>query len=652
MLAALICGAALGLNNVDPSPHGVLSSQTASDPAAENETTAASTSRRRGSIAQYALEKSRTRRVELVQNWGEDLMNIFKHSSSQGDQQQGEQQQGEEKQGEEKQGEEKQGEEKQSTQQQGQQQSQSPQSQQQAAVKMAAERVREESQTTVVNASGQEKINHFSLGDASSPEADSETDLPDEPPISACFDLPASMNGDPHPDGCPGAVRRNGEPSSTYCAGGDPSSTYPWWADCCEWTGSECVAKDAAKESARELAKGAAAATAATAATHLVSEVTKKPAGAAVPDALDRDPTPSTAAGWQQYLDNSCTAWAGLPDEGDVKPMSCGALVYLHIGKPAGNTIGSFLKSETKETQINGRSKGRKHAQGRGHRSFKAARLNEAEAAAAGPVDAAADMSVLMSRAQYYSNYSFFELTRPDTEPDAPLEQWDVFKELQSTVLDTPQPRVVVQMHDWDGVGLGLGLWETHLQQWRTKLEGQGCELRLTTALRKGSDRLRSDWDHSRKTLPKNRALLFLSKGRKGRKGAKDVRGFCDFARLNSNTQTKFLVAGGNAQWPKEYHRLEPAADANLMALARKTLSEMFMVGRTEELGKFMTRLNLALGLPGNLTVPAEKQARGETKDWDRAADREIGCMRDGASVDDMLYGSYCRKERAAPPAV
>ena len=198
-------------------------------------------------------------------------------------------------------------------------------------------------------------------------------------------------------------------------------------------------------------------------------------------------------------------------------------------------------------------------------------------------------------------------------------------------------------------VGLGLGLWEKHLQQWRTKLEGQGCELRLTTALRKGSDRLRSDWDHSRKTLQKDRALLFLSKGRKGAEG---VRGFCDFARLNSNTQTKFLVAGGNAQWPKEYHRLEPAADANLMALARRSLSEMFMVGRTEELGQFMTRLNLALGLPGNLTVPAKEQAHGETKDWDRAADREIGCMRDGASVDDMLYGSYCRKERAAPPAV
>lgn len=342
----------------------------------------------------------------------------------------------------------------------------------------------------------------------------------------------------------------------------------------------------------------------------MVSIVKKKLVGVAVLDVLDRNPKPRTASSWQEYLDNSCSAWAGLPDESDVKPMTCGALVYLHIGKPDGTTVGSFLKSKTKEsqeTQSKRQSHRRGYAKKGGHRSFKAA---TSVSDAPGRVDAATDMSVLMSRARYYANYSFFELTGPDTEPPEPLEKWDVFEELQSKVLDTPEPRVVVQMEMHDGVpGLGLGLWEQHLQQWRTKLEAKGCELRLTTVLQKGSDHLRSYYDHWRKASqkPKNRAHLFLSKGQKGSDGLRD---FCDFARLDSNTQTKFLLAGGSARWPKEYQRLEPAADANLLALARKTLSEMFMVGRTEELGKFMTRLNLALGLQG-LTVPTEVRAAG-----------------------------------------
>ena len=63
--------------------------------------------------------------------------------------------------------------------------------------------------------------------------------------IAKCSILPNSMNGGKFPKGCPGAVWKNGNPSSTYCAGKDMSGNlaYPWWNDCCQWNGKECVPK-------------------------------------------------------------------------------------------------------------------------------------------------------------------------------------------------------------------------------------------------------------------------------------------------------------------------------------------------------------------------------------------------------------------------
>ena len=60
-----------------------------------------------------------------------------------------------------------------------------------------------------------------------------------------CADLPTSMNGKkdnrghPIPKGCPGAVWINGAPSQTYCNG--DGERFPWWKECCEWTGDKCV---------------------------------------------------------------------------------------------------------------------------------------------------------------------------------------------------------------------------------------------------------------------------------------------------------------------------------------------------------------------------------------------------------------------------
>ena len=62
-----------------------------------------------------------------------------------------------------------------------------------------------------------------------------------------CANLPKSPNQGKfegkmqnHPDGCPGAVWQNGNPSKSYC---QDTVSVPWFAKCCEWKDEKCTAK-------------------------------------------------------------------------------------------------------------------------------------------------------------------------------------------------------------------------------------------------------------------------------------------------------------------------------------------------------------------------------------------------------------------------
>jgi len=67
------------------------------------------------------------------------------------------------------------------------------------------------------------------------------------PETPDCSSLPRSMNGGSWPDGCPGAVYMNGDPSWKYCAGKDNAGKdkpeYAWWAACCKFDESGCRSK-------------------------------------------------------------------------------------------------------------------------------------------------------------------------------------------------------------------------------------------------------------------------------------------------------------------------------------------------------------------------------------------------------------------------
>ena len=65
-----------------------------------------------------------------------------------------------------------------------------------------------------------------------------------------CANLPKSPNQGKfegkmqnHPDGCPGAVWQNGNPSKSYC---QDTVRFPWFAKCCEWKDAKCTAKSTA----------------------------------------------------------------------------------------------------------------------------------------------------------------------------------------------------------------------------------------------------------------------------------------------------------------------------------------------------------------------------------------------------------------------
>jgi len=63
---------------------------------------------------------------------------------------------------------------------------------------------------------------------------------------SKCLVLPGSMNGGKHPRGCPGAVWSSGSPAWSYCV--NRSGRFPWWKDCCQWTGGSCKPKYTAED--------------------------------------------------------------------------------------------------------------------------------------------------------------------------------------------------------------------------------------------------------------------------------------------------------------------------------------------------------------------------------------------------------------------
>ena len=135
--------------------------------------------------------------------------------------------------------------------------------------------------------------------------------------------------------------------------------------------------------------------------------------------------------------------------------------------------------------------------------------------------------------------------------------------------------------------GIGDSLWDLYIHPWQHYLQSRGCELRLTTVLRGGSERLKADFDASNEAgAATATATATATAG-----GAKAGGDFCAFAADHANAQTKFLLSGSPALWPQEMRRLDPAADALLLPRASKVIKEMSLVGRAEQMDWCAQRL-------------------------------------------------------------
>lgn len=130
----------------------------------------------------------------------------------------------------------------------------------------------------------------------------------------------------------------------------------------------------------------------------------------------------------------------------EVKPMKCGALFFLHLGKTGGSSVVEMLKRSSRS-----------------------------------------------------SKYTYFDIWGKTYGYNySEDEDWRAMLKISASY----EPRIVAQLHH--GVpGLGCYFWEQELAPLQEKLEAKGCELRLTTVMRNGSARAISamNYDHQLQAL-------------------------------------------------------------------------------------------------------------------------------------------------------
>lgn len=275
---------------------------------------------------------------------------------------------------------------------------------------------------------------------------------------------------------------------------------------------------------------------------------------------------------------SACPKWTGIPAK-PVKPMKCGALAFLHIGKTGGSTVSHHLQ-------------------------------RNAEA----------------------GNYSYFSLynvskdrngdIKTDPSPGARFEEWSEWQAL-SRALDGEQPRVAFQMHHgMPGLALPGNLLETHLLPMKERLRAKGCDLTLVTVLRDGPSRVKSSLAYSLYHGHENLTTLPSS---------------CPFFKNAANRETTYLLRGHQRR--PEY--TDPDSERSMLPEARRALSAMDFVGRTEELDHFVSRLNVVLGLPAGLRAETENAVPDEFKKTN-FTDQEERCLNATTAADQELYRDYC----------
>ena len=112
------------------------------------------------------------------------------------------------------------------------------------------------------------------------------------------------------------------------------------------------------------------------------------------------------------------------------------------------------------------------------------------------------------------------------------------------------------------------------------------------------------------------------------------------FFKQKANHETNYLVRGFRSGHDREEYS-DPDSERTILPEARRALSAMDFVGRTEELDHFVSRLNVVVGLPAGLRAQTENAVPDEFKKTN-FTDQEERCLNATTAADQELYRDYC----------
>ena len=204
--------------------------------------------------------------------------------------------------------------------------------------------------------------------------------------------------------------------------------------------------------------------------------------------------------------------------------------------------------------------------------------------------------------------------------------RWEIERHvhLLAQHLNRSRPRLVVHQHDGVG-GLGDYFLERVLRplSCRLQVEVPECKVVLATVLRDPVARLISQAQSD--SLPPEQ--------------------FSAYARAQANFQTKYLLF--TTDWRvSSLFLAKPDVEQSLLEPARTVLSHAELVGRTEELQRFLVALDRAMGWTDESFASAQStlhDGHRSRKRWNLTAAQTVFARRFNA-VDALLYRTFCQQ--------
>ena len=210
-----------------------------------------------------------------------------------------------------------------------------------------------------------------------------------------------------------------------------------------------------------------------------------------------------------------------------------------------------------------------------------------------------------------------------------PYEGWNMSRgwlRVREIVSRSKRPKVIVMQHH-TSPGVGEYLLANTLHDMRQELRHKGRDFVLATALRE----------------PVARAISSIWFMKMRTNGPMDLPLYMD--QLNSNYQTKYVLFSKHFAQQDGPWIWNASSDQQLLGAAAAALRRFDLVGRTEQLGAFLSRLDARLGW---VDVPAQTKNRTPKKAQGCLTADELQLVRERNRVDAQLYDQFCAHDNSS----